>query len=107
LLMWGALSDERTGLSFIVAAGLRQRNHSRVQIPWDSCPYFTASDSRLPQPGGSGPPIYIPQEQDGPVYPQALGSLFVASYDTRGYGGGIRTRLHTGSIAFDWTSLQI
>jgi hypothetical protein len=25
----------------------------------------------------------------------ALGSLFVASYDSRGYGGGIRTRLHT------------
>jgi hypothetical protein len=31
------------------------------------------------------------------LYPQALGSLFVASYDTQGYGGGIRTRLHTGS----------
>jgi hypothetical protein len=29
-------------------------------------------------------------------YPQALGSLFVASYDSQGYGGGIRTRLHTG-----------
>jgi hypothetical protein len=27
---------------------------------------------------------------------QALGSLFVASYDSQGYGGGIRTRLHTG-----------
>jgi hypothetical protein len=30
LLMWGALSDERTGLSFRIAAGLRQRSHSRV-----------------------------------------------------------------------------
>jgi hypothetical protein len=27
---------------------------------------------------------------------QALGSLFVASYDSQGYGGGIRTDLHTG-----------
>jgi hypothetical protein len=30
------------------------------------------------------------------LYPQALGSLFVASYDSQGYGGGIRLRLHTG-----------
>jgi hypothetical protein len=28
LLMWGALSDERTGLSFTIAAGARQRSHS-------------------------------------------------------------------------------
>jgi hypothetical protein len=28
------------------------------------------------------------------LYPQALGSLFMASYDSQGYGAGIRTRLH-------------
>jgi hypothetical protein len=28
--------------------------------------------------------------------PRALGSLFVASYDSQGCGGGILTRLHTG-----------
>jgi hypothetical protein len=28
------------------------------------------------------------------LYPQALGSLFFASYDSQGYNGGIRTRLH-------------
>jgi hypothetical protein len=48
VLMWGALSDERTGLSFTIAAGARQRSHSRVRVPWDSRPYFTISDSRLP-----------------------------------------------------------
>jgi hypothetical protein len=47
LLMWGALSDERTGLSFTIAAGPRQRSHSRVRVPWESRPYFTVSDSRL------------------------------------------------------------
>jgi hypothetical protein len=36
-----ALSDERTGLSFTIAAGHRQRSHSRVRVPWDSWPYFT------------------------------------------------------------------
>jgi hypothetical protein len=48
LLMWGALSDERTGLSFTTAPDPRQRSHFRVRVPWDSWPYFTVSDSRLP-----------------------------------------------------------
>jgi hypothetical protein len=30
------------------------------------------------------------------LYPQALGSLFVASYDSQGYGGGILPRLNMG-----------
>jgi hypothetical protein len=33
--MWGAVSDERTGLSFTTAAGPRQLNHCRVRVPWD------------------------------------------------------------------------
>jgi hypothetical protein len=47
LLMWGALSDERAGLSFTIAAGPRQRSHSRIRFPWDSQTYFTVSNSRL------------------------------------------------------------
>jgi hypothetical protein len=35
LLMWGALSDERTGLSFVYAAGPCQRSLSQVRVPWD------------------------------------------------------------------------
>jgi hypothetical protein len=30
------------------------------------------------------------------LYPQALGPLFVASYNSQGYGGGMRSGLHTG-----------
>jgi hypothetical protein len=48
LLIWGALSDGKTGLSFTIAAGLRQLNQSRVWVPRDSRPYFTVPDSRLP-----------------------------------------------------------
>jgi hypothetical protein len=33
LLMWGALSDERTGLPFTIAAGSSQCSHSRVRVP--------------------------------------------------------------------------
>jgi hypothetical protein len=32
------------------------------------------------------------------LYPQALGSLFIASYDSQGYGGSIRTRLNAGLV---------
>jgi hypothetical protein len=54
LLIWSAVSDERTGLSFTIAAGPRQRSHSPVRVPWDSRPYFTLSHSRLPY---SSPPM--------------------------------------------------
>jgi hypothetical protein len=55
LLMWGTHSDERAGLSFTISAGPRQRSHSRFPVHRDSWPYFTVSDSRLPQPGGTCP----------------------------------------------------
>jgi hypothetical protein len=31
-LMWGAISDERTNLSFTIVAGPPQRSHSRVRV---------------------------------------------------------------------------
>jgi hypothetical protein len=67
LLMGGVLSDERVIVSFTIAVGPRQRSHSRVRVSWDSWPYFTVSDFILPQPGGSSPRIYIPEEQGDPV----------------------------------------
>jgi hypothetical protein len=48
LFLWGALSDERSGLSSVCAAGPCQRNLSRVQVTRDLRPYFTVSDLRLP-----------------------------------------------------------
>jgi hypothetical protein len=78
-LMWGSLSDEWTYLPFTIAAGLWQRSHSWVRVPRDSWPYFTVTHSKLPQPGGPSPRIYVPQEQGGPVI-----SLFVAFYDSQG-----------------------
>jgi hypothetical protein len=47
------------------------------------CLRFETPPTRKP-----GRRVYIPQEQGGPVIPQALGSLFVASYDSQDYGGG-------------------
>jgi hypothetical protein len=55
---------------------LRQRSHSQVRVPRGSWPPFTVSDLRLPQPGGPGLCIYIPQEQGGPVIHPGTGLLF-------------------------------
>jgi hypothetical protein len=66
--MWGALSDERTGLSFTIAS------------PAQSFPG--------PTPVGLLTIFYCLRFET---------SLFVASYYSQGYGGGIRTRLHTGT----------
>jgi hypothetical protein len=48
LFLWGTLSDERTGLSFVYAAGPRQRSLSRVRVPWYLWPSFIISDLILP-----------------------------------------------------------
>jgi hypothetical protein len=40
-------------------------------------------------------PVFIsPRNRVAQLYPQAVGSLVVASYDSQRYGGGIQTRLH-------------
>jgi hypothetical protein len=39
------------------------------ESPRDSIPYFIVSLFETPQPGGPGPRIYIPQEEDSPVIP--------------------------------------
>jgi hypothetical protein len=100
LLMCVTLSDERTDLSFTIAAGPRKHSHSRVRVPPDSWPYFTLSDSRLSQPVGPSPRIYIFRNKEAQLYtPQTLGSLVAASYDSQGYGAGIQTRLNAGGGA--------
>jgi hypothetical protein len=42
------------------------------------------------------PYIHLPGNRVVQLYPEVLGSLFVTSFDSQGYGGGIRTRIHTG-----------
>jgi hypothetical protein len=44
LLMWGALSDEKTDLSFTIAADPRQGNPSRVRFSRNSWSYFIVSE---------------------------------------------------------------
>jgi hypothetical protein len=71
-----SLSDERTDLSFTIAACPRQRSHSWVRVPrhYDHILLPQIRDS--PQPGGPGSHIYIPQEQVGPIIPPGTGFPF-------------------------------
>jgi hypothetical protein len=41
------------------------------------------------------------------LYPQALGSRFVYSYDSQGNGGGILTRLHKGQTGLLQVQFQV
>jgi hypothetical protein len=66
LLMWGAVSDERTGLPFTIAAGPSPAGLVTNHI--------LLSQIRDPQRGGPGPRVYILQEQGGPIIP--LGTVF-------------------------------
>jgi hypothetical protein len=75
--MWGALSGERMGLSFVYATGPCQRSLSQVRVPWDSRPYFTVSELRLPF---SSPPttrrltveVFVPSSTASPAHYIAL-----------------------------------
>jgi hypothetical protein len=75
------------GLATAVTLG---SNHGHILLP----------HLRLPQPGGPGSRIYIPQEQGGSVIPPGTGFPFCRLLTTcRDYGGGILTRLHTGKFS--------
>jgi hypothetical protein len=70
--MWGALSDEKSSLYFSVcAAFLRSESHGTHEH------ILLSLFLRLPQPGGPGPCIYIPQKQGGPVVPPGIGFVWL------------------------------
>jgi hypothetical protein len=62
------------GLARAVTLGYgSRRTHGQILL----------SHLRLPQPGGPGPRIYIPQEQGGPVIPPGTGFPFCKTLMTR------------------------
>jgi hypothetical protein len=59
--------------------------------------YTLLSHLRFPEPGRTGCRIYrlSPRNKLAQLYPWALDSFYVGSYDSQAYGGGILTRSHT------------
>jgi hypothetical protein len=92
--MWGALSDKRTGLTFTSNCCWP----SPVQSFSDPSDHILLSEFRDSPNLENQVPVYIyisPRNRVAQLYPQALGSLFVTSYESQGYGGVIRARPHT------------
>jgi hypothetical protein len=75
---------------------LRSESHS-------SHDHILLSDSRLPQPGGPGPRIYIPHEQGGPVIPSSTGLLFRRLLQL----AGLWWRYSTLNLHIEWLIRQI
>jgi hypothetical protein len=49
---------------------------------------------------GARSPVFIsPRNRVAQLNPQALGSFFVASYDSQGYGGGIRPLNYSSRVS--------
>jgi hypothetical protein len=73
LLIWGALSDEKSGLYFSVLAGHRQCSVSQIWVPRDSCAYFTVYfwDSLFLE--GQVAVFISPRNRVAQLYPRALG----------------------------------
>jgi hypothetical protein len=61
----------------------------------------------FPNLEGQVPVFIYPRNRVAQLYFQALGSLFIAFYDSQGYDGGIETRLHRGSSLVDCPSVFI
>jgi hypothetical protein len=78
--MWGALSDERTGLSFKIAAGSRQRilgSKSR-----GTRNHILVSQIRGLHNLQAQVPVFIsPRSRVAQLYSRGLSSLYIASYD--------------------------
>jgi hypothetical protein len=88
--MWGAPSNERTGLSFAIARAVIRGSDSR-----GTHDHIIPSQIRdSPNLEGHVPVFISTRKNVAQLYSQALGSLFIASYDSQGYGRGIRTRFH-------------
>jgi hypothetical protein len=101
------------GLSFRMAAGPRQCSHSHLWVLRDSSPYIivtdlrrdswpdiTVTDSRRPSNLEGQVPVFIsPRNRLAQLYPEALGSIFITSYNSQGYVGGIQTCFHTDFLA--------
>jgi hypothetical protein len=77
------------GLARVVTLGSKsRRTHDHISL----------SHLRLPNLEGHVPVFISPRNRVAQLYPWALGSLYVASYDSQGSSGGILTRPHTAIL---------
>jgi hypothetical protein len=95
--------DCRLQLMLVLASAFVLR--SEYHEPHD---HILLSQTReSPRLEGQVPVFISPRNRVAQLYPQALGSLFVTSYDSQGYGGSIRPRLHMEFSKINSTYLTV
>jgi hypothetical protein len=72
------------GLSFAIACGPRQRSHSQAESHGTHGHILLSQILDSPNLEGKVPVFISPRNGVTRLYPQALGSLFVTSYDSAG-----------------------
>jgi hypothetical protein len=70
------------GLSFTIAAGPRQRSHLEYESRGTHDDFLLSEFRDSPNLEGQVPVLICPRNTMAQLYPQALSSLFVASYDS-------------------------
>jgi hypothetical protein len=83
------------GLSFTIAAGLASAVILRSEDGGTHDHILLSQIRDSPNLEGQVPVFIPPRNRVAQLYPQALCSFFVFTYDSQGYGGGITTSLHT------------
>jgi hypothetical protein len=81
----------RLQLLLVLASAVILRSESR----WTHDHILLSQIQDSPNTEGQVPVFISPRNRVARLYPQALGSLFVASYDSQGYSGGNWPCLHT------------
>jgi hypothetical protein len=104
--LYNTFSDDGMGLSFTIAAGPRQRSHSRVQFPRDLRHILLSQIWDSPNLEGQAPYLYT-QEQGGPVIPPGTGFPFRILLRLAGLRWSIRTRFHAVYTTQIFTSLPL
>jgi hypothetical protein len=84
------------GLSFTISAGPASEVILRCESRQSHDHILLSHIRDSPKLEGQVPVFISPRNRMAEIYPPSLGVLFVTSYDSQGYGGGIRPRLHTG-----------
>jgi hypothetical protein len=81
------------GLSFTIAAGLSSAVILGSEHRGTHDHILLSQIRYSPNLEGQAPGFISSRNRVAQLYPQVLGSLFVASYDSQDYGGGIRTNM--------------
>jgi hypothetical protein len=114
---WVCCLELLLGLASAVILGSASRGATFYCHRFKTHPIWRVRSPYLYPPGTGWPsyiprnPVFIsPRNRVAQLYPEELGSLFVASYDSQGCAGGIRTppppphvlRMNESELLYDW-----